>query len=367
MKIVIMRLNVGDFGKIGTYNVQEIGLANALIKKGNEVVVLYLNRNVKSIVKDETYEYVYYLPHISFGLHGIFDTKILRHFEPEQIILFSDNQLWAKNVITWSKKYNVKCVQYFGGVLSDNPRWLNQFYTKLILKRNIRSYSYSINVAKTKKVQKEMEMLKVPFRKVINIGLDDTILKDIYNLDINIRKKLGFEEDELVLLFVGRLVDYKNPLFACDILLELQKRGIKSRLVIIGTGTLETELQKYIEEKDLVSSIIWEKRVPYEDMYKYMVSCDCYINLSPKEIFGMTILEAMYYGLPVVAHEAPGPNEIIENGVSGYLCNFNSIDKWADQVLLAVDNKQGLAAAAQVRIREKFMWNTIADEFVKLH
>lgn len=367
MKIVILRLNVGDFGKIGTYNVQEIGLANALIKKGHEVVVLYLNKNVKSIVKDETYEYVYYLPHISLGLHGIFDTKILKCFDPAQIILFSDNQLWAKNVILWSKRNSIKCVHYFGGVLSDNSRFLNQIYTKLILKRNISSYNYSINVAKTKKVQKEMETLKVPFRKVINIGLDDTILKDIYNPDINNRIKLGFDKDELVLLFVGRLVDYKNPIFACDILLELQKRGFKSKLVIIGKGSLETELQKYIEEKNIVSSVIWEKRVPYKDMYKYMVSSDCYINLSPKEIFGMAILEAMYYGLPVVAHEAPGPNEIIENGVSGYVCNFDSLDKWVDQILLAVHNKQELAAAAQVRIGEKFMWDTIADEFVKLY
>src|SRR5690606_20069807 len=126
------------------------------------------------------------------------------------IILFSDNQFWAKNVIIWSKKRGISCINYFGGVLSDNPRFINQLYTRLILKRNFNSYKYSINIAKTTKVQKEMESLKIPFRKVVNIGLDKDILHDTTNPDFNERNKLGFSDDELVLLFVGRLVDYKN-------------------------------------------------------------------------------------------------------------------------------------------------------------
>ena len=366
MKIVIIRLNVGDFGKIGTYNVQEIGLANALIKKGNEVVVIYLNRDTKSIVRDETYDYVYYLPHISFGLHGIFNLKLLDKFEPEQIILFSDNQFWAKNVILWSKERNIGCIHYFGGVLSDNPRLLNQIYTKLILKRNAKSYSYSINIAKTNKVQEEMLKLKVPFKKVINVGLDETILKDINTLDLNQRQSLGFKDDELILLFVGRLIDYKKPLFACDILLELMKRGIKSKLIIIGKGNLESELHNYIKENSLESSVIWKKRVPYEDMYKYLISSDCFMNFSPIEIFGMAILEAMYYGVPVVANHAPGPNEIIEDNISGYFCESANANVWADKVLLAIENKESISSAAHRRIMDKFIWYRIADEFIEL-
>lgn len=366
MKVVIIRLNVGNFGMIGTYNVQEVGLAEALIKMGNDVSVLYLNKNVKTIVKDKMYDYVYYLPHVSIGLHGVFNTKILEEFEPERIIMFSDNQLWAKNVINWSYKKKIKCIQYFGGVLSDNPKLLNQMYTKLILKRNFSSYLYSINIAKTKKVQKEMQALQIPCNKIINIGLDESVLNQSFNPEPEIRKLFGFEKNEIILLFVGRLVDYKNPILACDILIELLKRGVKSRLVIIGSGVLEIKLKRYIDENNLTSKVIWKKRVPYEEMYKYMTSCDCYINLSSKEIFGMAILEAMYYGLLVVAHEAPGPNEIIENGVSGYLCSFETAEKWVDQILLALDNKKLLTAAARLRISEKFMWEMNANEFIDI-
>lgn len=136
--LVIIRLNVGDFGKIGTYNVQEVGLANALTSLGHAVSVLYLNRDVKRITRDESYDFVFYLPHKSIGLHGIFDVKILESFCPEEIIVFSDNQLWSKNVIYWCKNRKIPCVHYFGAVLSNNNFWINQIYTKLILFRNKR-------------------------------------------------------------------------------------------------------------------------------------------------------------------------------------------------------------------------------------
>lgn len=366
MRIVILRTGTSDFGKVGSYNVQEVGLATALIKKGHQVSVLYCNRDVKDIEKDEVYDFVYYLPHRSFGIHGIFDINLLSKFNPEKLILFSDNQLWAKNVILWCKKNNVRIIHYFGNVLSDNKKWINQFYTKLILKRNIKSYNYSVNVAKTEKVHEEMERLKVPFTKVIPVGLDDSVLMDNRNLDINIRNELGFRKDEIVLLFIGRLVNYKRPILACDIAKALIKKGKKVRLVIIGKGVLKEKLLRHITENELTNIVNYIEGVPYSDIYKYMVSCDCLINLSSKEIFGMTILEAMYYGLPVVAHTAPGPNEIIDDGITGYLCDSNNIETWLSFIEKAINNRDILGAESKKQIMTRFVWEKIASRFLEL-
>lgn len=366
MRIVILRTNTSNFGKVGTYNVQEVGLANSLIQKGHQVNVLYLNRKTSSIEQDETYEFVYYLPHVSFGLHGVFDTKLLTSFKPDKVILFSDNQLWAKNIIKWCRKNKIVCIQYFGNVLSDNKRWLNQVYTKLILLRNQKSYRYSINVAKTKKVQKELESHNIPFSRVINVGLDKTLLQDCINPDYKIRESFGFEEDEKVLLYVGRIVDYKKPFLACDILRTLIDRGINCRMVIIGKGVLESDLRKYIVDKKLANKIHYIERVPYSEMYKYMVACDCFINLSSIEIFGMAILEAMYYGLPVVAHVAPGPSEVIFDTQTGFLCDTDNPNKWGDLILKAIENRKEISGASRNTILEHYMWDKIADKFLEL-
>lgn len=366
MRIVIIRTNTSDFGKIGTYNVQEVGLAHAFIKKGYHVDVLYLNRHVSKIEKDETYDFVYYLPNKTIGLHGIFDLNLLSRFNPEKLILFSDNQLWAKNVIYWCESNNVKCIHYFGNVLSDNKKWLHQFYTKLILKRNIKSYSRSINVAKTEKVHKEMERLNVPFTKVIPVGLDDSLLMENKNLDVSIRSELGFKKDEIVLLFVGRLVDYKKPILACDIAKAFLDKGQKVLLVIIGKGILKEELLKYIDNNGLNDEIRYIERVPYSEIYKYMVSTDCLINLSAQEIFGMTILEAMYYGLPVVAHAAPGPNEIIKDGMTGYICDSFDVETWMSLINKAVEDRDVLGVESKKQIMSRFLWDKIANQFLEL-
>lgn len=366
MKIVILRPNTGDFGKIGTYNVQEVGMANALIKMGHKVDVLFFHRDTSRIIKDETYDFVYYLPHKTFLMHGIFDTNLLEEFSPDRVIMMSDNQLWAKNVILWCKKKSIPCVHYFGNVLSDNPNWKNQFYTKLILRRNLKSYDYSINVAKTDAVKVEMLKHNIPFSRVIHVGLDREMLSTKLNRDLDTRRELNIANDEIAMLFVGRLVNYKKPILACKILQELLKRGIRSKLYIIGKGTLENQLKDYIDDNNLRERVVYLKCVPYEDMYKYMISCDVYINLSPKEIFGMTVLEALYYGLPVVANHAPGPDVIIENGVSGYLCDYGDDPiRWADQIVSAIDNRTALSKNGHKRVEEHFMWDSLVGEFLK--
>lgn len=364
VKIIVMRLGTSDFGKIGTYNVQEVGLANALIKKGHEVTVLYLNRPVSEVTQDESYPFVYYVPSKHIGLHGIFNVELMSRFSPESIILFSDNQLWAKNVINWGRKNEVKVVHYFGNVLSDNPQWLHQFYTKLILKRNIGSYHHSVNVAKTNKVKNEMTRLQVPCAGVIRVGLDDGILQKEKNKDLATRRALNVADDETVILFVGRLVDYKKPLLACDILKAFQERGNKASLYVIGKGPLEETLQDYVKEQGLEESVHYIGRVNYEEMYKYFVACDCLINLSPKEIFGMTILEAMYYGLPVIAHVAPGPNDIIRDGENGLLVDSEDVSVWIEKIQEALEKKEALAHNSIADITENYLWDQIADQFL---
>lgn len=366
MKIIILRLNTGDFGKIGTYNVQEIGLANALMRMGHDVKVFFLHRTCDKITQDDCYPFVYYLPHKRFGLHGIFNVEMLKSYEPEKIILFSDNQLWAKNVILWCKKNNVQCVQYFGAVLSDNPGFLHQFYTKLILKRNIGSYHYSKNVAKTLKVQKEMERLNIPCTKVINIGLDRDLLHENINPDYVLRNELGYYRDQKVLLFIGRMVDYKKPFMACDIVKELNKEKNQYRLIMIGKGVLQEPLKKYIKDNDLEYAVRCIERVPYREIYKYMVACDCLINLSSIEIFGMTILEAMYYSLPVIAHTAPGPNDIIKNNDTGILCDTDDVKEWCRLIKCALTQKELYGERSRNAIKKYFLWDSIAADFLTL-
>lgn len=80
------------------------------------------------------------------------------------------------------------------------------------------------------------------------------------------------------------------------------------------------------------------------------------MNLNENEIFGMSLLEAMYAGCPPVARHAPGPDLIIENGVSGLLCSTVA------EMAAALDKTDtAMGHAAQTRVNEHFLWQNSAE------
>ncbi len=82
--------------------------------------------------------------------------------------------------------------------------------------------------------------------------------------------------------------------------------------------------------------------------------------MNQQEIFGMAILEAMYYGCKVVVWKAPGPELIIEDGVSGYLVDSNTsvVNKMMETNYTLEKGKQ--------RVLENFTWDNMAKRVFAL-
>ena len=93
-------------------------------------------------------------------------------------------------------------------------------------------------------------------------------------------------------------------------------------------------------------------------MWKAYRAADAFVSFSSMEIFGMSILEAMYYEKPVYVMHAPGPNDIIEDDVSGFL--FDSLSDMSDMIIKEKNDIQ-IGKAAHNRIMEHFMWSKAVD------
>lgn len=366
MRIGILRLNVGNFGKINTYNVQEIGLAREIMEYGHKVEVFYLYNDVDIVTEDILYPFVHYFPHKSFGMHGIFDVKLLEAYNLESLIVFADNQLWQNHVINWCEENRIPCICYWGAVLSTTKKLLNQFYTWVIYKKNYRSYFKSVNVTKTLKVKNELQRLKIPVREVIHVGLDRHLMEQRSMQGESIRNQLNIPTNAKVLLFVGRMVPNKNPFMAVELLCELIKEDPNYYMMIIGDGVLSEKLAVKIRELGVSGHIVWKRLVEYKEMYKYYLCCDCVINLCASEIFGMVMLEGMYYGRLVVARNAAGPSEYIQDGKTGYICYSDNIQEWKHKIHLAMNKDPAVIEQAQKLIQENYLWSNSAMRFLKL-
>jgi glycosyltransferase involved in cell wall biosynthesis len=112
------------------------------------------------------------------------------------------------------------------------------------------------------------------------------------------RRELGLSEDALVLLFAGRMVPEKNPLFAVEVLAELKRLRPDVAGVFVGRGSAEKEVVDRAEQLglgDAFRSLGWRNNVP-----EIMCCCDWFILPRPErttEGLGVAVIEAQLAGL----------------------------------------------------------------------
>lgn len=369
MKLGIVRLYTGTSGKIGYYNIQEIGLAKALEKKGIKTDIFFLvNKNENATVKIKNISEnirVVYIPALKLNNHGIVSPKFLLNYNLDIVHILSDNQLIAPKFIKFLKMNNIPVYSYIGTIESDSKNKIKKFLMDIIAKRIIKAYKKSIVIAKTPSVQRRLIEYGVNNIKVIPVGLDLEIVPNIKDDKSSLRKKLYLPEDKNILIFVGRLEKYKNPELAVTLLNEILKINKNYFLVIVGQGSLKNSLIDRSEKLNIRSNIRFIDQVRNADIHKYYKASDIFLNLNDKEIFGMSILEAMYQGCKIVAANAPGPNYIIENKKNGILIDNLDYNKWI-QNIIGVTEDENIGINARKRILNKLNWDVISDYYVNL-
>lgn len=166
---------------------------------------------------------------------------------------------------------------------------------------------------------------------------------------------------------VGRLVEQKgyDRLIAAWNLIALQLPDWK--LQIYGEGELYDELLEMVESYKLLDSV--EINAPVRDIHLVYQSSAILVMSSRYEGLSMVLIEAMNYGLPVIAFSSPcGPKDIISDGIDGFLVPDGDIHLLAEKILLLAQNKKlriqmGKSALIKAQV---FSFDKIMKEWEKL-
>jgi 1,2-diacylglycerol 3-alpha-glucosyltransferase len=225
-----------------------------------------------------------------------------------------------------------------------------------MFKRNLAVYRKNHCFVKTPTLEKKLRKLGVNDITVAPVGLDITLLKADFEAyaSTELKKKYGYQSTDKVLLFIGRLINEKQPLRMVEIFADLADKDDSYKLLMVGMGELKTAVELKIDELRLADRVQMIERIPNRDIWELYRIAEVFVNLNQQEIFGMAILEAMFYGCKVVAWHAPGPDFIIENGTSGWLVNSN--ESTLEKIL---DNKD-FSRDAHERIMNCFTWRNTA-------
>ena len=167
-----------------------------------------------------------------------------------------------------------------------------------------------------------------------------------------IREKYGWGDD-LVLISIGRLAKEKS----FDTLLEAaaQVMGERShvRLVIVGGGLEEKSLAKLAKDLGIADRVQFTGSIPFEQIPSYLKAADIFCFASVTETQGLVTMEAMAAGLPIVAVDATGTSDAVENGIDGLLTanNAQALAKALEQVIDDPELKQHLIEGAEKKVQ----------------
>jgi phosphatidylinositol alpha-mannosyltransferase len=175
--------------------------------------------------------------------------------------------------------------------------------------------------------------------------------------------KVGkFNDGKLNILFTGRVEKRKGLTYLLQAYARLKPKYPDTRVIVVGRGPLLKELQKYVRDHN-ISDVHFEGFVHVKALPHYYATADIYC--SPAlfgESFGIVLLEAMASGVPVLAFNISGYNDVVSNLDDGLLANPRDVHDLQDKLELLIKKpglreelgKNGLAKA------RRFTWEKIA-------
>lgn len=201
--------------------------------------------------------------------------------------------------------------------------------------------------------------------RVIPNGIDTDIWKPDAKVREALRGELGYG-DEFLWFAAGRfdvVKDYGTMLAGFAEMPE------SARLVIAGSGPLESELKRLALKLDIAGRVRFLGFVP--DVRLWMQAADGFLLTSRWEGLPMGLIEAAACGLPAVATEVPGTREVIADGETGWLVPVGSATVLSSKMLLmmkaAQEDRAKMGERARKRAVERFSLAGVLDQWETLY
>lgn len=144
-------------------------------------------------------------------------------------------------------------------------------------------------------------------------------------------------DDQLIITHISNFRPLKRIM---DILKTFKKvsEKLNVKLLMVGDGPEKERAMRYCRAQSMEDSVLFLGRSNQID--EILCFSDLFLLPSEQESFGLAALEAMVHGVPVVCSDVGGLPEVIEEGVSGYLCPLGDVDAMANRAIHILEDPE---------------------------
>lgn len=374
MDIAFIIMNRTEFNT-SSYNNQEIGKAKELVNSGNNVDIYVYSKKRVGIqnIYSNNNRYINIIPYkgitlgnqiIPLNLKKLLKTKnySIAHIHEYPFLLSNIAAIELKKlgsivILIQGMYYN------FNGFIKT---LYNRFYDTFLfshLIKNLDGIIFKTESAKSYIMKKGINKLPMA---VIPIGLDLEAFNESFPIPVNSElqeKILNFPKR---LLFIGYLGKVKNPMFVLEILEKLLKKNKDYLLLIIGMGPLEKDLLEFVSEKQIDDHVILIPTLSQKQIAWIYQQFHLLILPSSFEIFGMVLLEALYFKLGILTTPTAGALEILKGVKYAYIKEIN-LDNWVETIEKYFSNSITKHVENQLYFENHFKWDKIVNLYLSFY
>lgn len=309
-------------------------LEKALKKKGHQVFIVTVNPdNMK--YKYEENGRIIRIPGIPTGIYdyrltGIYPIRVLKKIKNWNLDVIHSHTEFGVGTFARlvAKQYNIPLVHTYHTMYEDYVYYITHGYfdgpSKKLTEYFTKFYCDKTATELIVPSKKTYDLFKNKYKvdrnvHIVPTGIDvERFYKEKLNKRelVDLRKKLGIKEDEIVINYVGRLAKEKSV----ETLLESQQSLIKKykcRLLIVGSGPDLEHFKNMSKKLGIEKNVIFTGAVPWEKVPNYYGISDIFATASVTETQGLTVIEAMAAGLPVVCANDEAFRGVVIDGLNG--------------------------------------------------
>lgn len=370
MKVLIARTYPSQLN-IASYNVQEIGLASALIRKDIQCdLVFFLEKGVTHTEIRPNGVKIFWIKGYSILKNGFFPgiKRLIPDYDIIQVHEYDQLQSWyiytfldrKQNVVIYhgpyydafNKGYNLKCKIFDKVFLPFARKKIDSLpcITKSPLAADFLSSKGFGNVT------------------VAGVGLDITpFCSEEANNSIIANR---MPQNKKNIIYIGKLEERRNSSFllrvldrvsnSCDIFVTIVGDGDRGY-----TNKIRPEMNK-LTNKGILQYV---NRANQAELKKVYEKADIMLFPSNYEIYGMVLMEAMYFGVVCISSLNGGASNLITNRSNGVIIDSFDENQWVNETIKLINNPEleNMKAAAKREISESFLWDDIVEKFISVY